>query len=240
MIPVPAWGKTYIAMRSAKRYNESDHWRILASEDDTFVTTNPSQGPPIILDAGDFFDLSSKQTFQIDANKPVMVGQFLASSFELTGSCSAGCAPQTTCDPFQGLCFASNPFCSGTGQSSCLAGHTCVSGQCEPIGDPAFILAPPVEQFLSEYVFLVPNQYVNDYLGVVAPAGAQIILDGNQTLALQPIGPGAAWSTVVLPISDGTHTISSVNEVKFGIVVHGYDDDVSYGYTGGLGLATLD
>lgn len=221
MLPITAWGKTYVASRSNPRGNEPDYWRILASKDGTKVITNPPQGQTTTLNRGQWVELTSKQHFTIDATEPVMVGQFLASSFEVGSS-------------------AFPTFCSGTGQSTCPGGHTCVTGSCEPIGDPAFILAAPVQQYRKEYTFLVPNQYLQDFANVIAPTGVDVLLDdtsiGNK---LKPVG-SSGWSVAQLPIADGVHTIRSADESGIGIIVYGYDDDVSYGYPGGMSLEKIN
>ncbi len=50
----------------------------------------------------------------------------------------------------------------------------------DPLGDPAFMLIPPVEQYASRYVFLTPIGYNNDYVDVAIPIGytGTILLDG--------------------------------------------------------------
>ncbi|MBM4387725.1 MAG: IgGFc-binding protein, partial [Deltaproteobacteria bacterium] len=45
-------------------------------------------------------------------------------------------------------------------------------------GDPAFILAVPIEQFRKDYVFLAPNKYAFDAVNVILPVGAKVMLDG--------------------------------------------------------------
>ena len=221
MLPISAWGKTYVASRSAPRGNEPDYWRILASKDGTKVITSPPQGQTQTLNRGQWIEIQSKQHFTIDATEPVMVAQILASSFEVSSSS-----------------FPS--FCSGSGQSSCPGGHTCVSGSCEPIGDPAMILAAPVQQFRKEYTFLAPNKYLEDFVNVIATTGVDVLLDGTSIASkLKPVG-ASGWSVAQLPIADGVHTIRSVDESGIGIIVYGYDDDVSYGYTGGMSLEKIN
>ena len=39
-----------------------------------------------------------------------------------------------------------------------------------PGGDPSMIVVPPVEQWRSSYLFLVPNKYAFDSLLIAAPA----------------------------------------------------------------------
>lgn len=239
MIPVSAWGKTYVASRSHNRGVEPDYWRILASEDNTTVITNPPQTPIPPLKKGQYYELKSTADFQIDATKPILVGQYLASSFEINGDCQTGCKNGSVCEPIQNMCFMPN-ICTNTAPGSCPAGHICaVANQsCEPIGDPAFILAAPVEQFRNEYLFLVPNKYYLDYLNVIAPVGATIILDNGTPISLTQIN--SQWAAARLPIADGVHTIQSTAGEKFGIVVYGFDDDVSYGYPGGMALEKLN
>lgn len=239
MIPISAWGKTYVASRSNSRGVEPDYWRILASEDNTTVITNPPQTPIPPLAKGQFYELKSKVDFQIDATKPILVGQFLASSFEINGDCQTGCKNGSVCEPAQNMCFMPH-VCTNTAPGSCPAGHICAveNQSCEPIGDPAFILAAPVEQFRDQYLFLVPNKYYLDYLNVIAPVGASIVLDNGAPISLTAIN--GQWSTARLPIADGVHTIQSTGGEKFGIVVYGFDDDVSYGYPGGMALEKLN
>ena len=106
------------------------------------------------------------------------------------------------------------------------------------IGDPAFILAVPFEQYRTDYVFLAPNKYELDYVTVTAPTGAEVTFDGEllDPADFEPIGTGQ-FSAARFLIDDGAHSISS-NE-KIGIIVYGYDQYVSYGYPGGLDLKDL-
>ncbi len=51
-------------------------------------------------------------------------------------------------------------------------------------GDPTFLLAVPVEQFRTEYVFLAPNKYMFDCVNLIVPTGARVFLDGADVSAL--------------------------------------------------------
>ena len=77
LFPVKTWGTRYLAARSVARGNEGDNWRILAAEDGTRVTTLPPVLSIPVLNKGEWFDFDSSQDFEIHANKPIMVGQFL-------------------------------------------------------------------------------------------------------------------------------------------------------------------
>lgn len=48
-----------------------------------------------------------------------------------------------------------------------------------PGGDPSLMIIPPLEQARSEYVFLTPDKYAFDYVTVVAPFGATVLLDDS-------------------------------------------------------------
>lgn len=48
-----------------------------------------------------------------------------------------------------------------------------------PGGDPSLIIVPPLEQFRSSYVFLTPDKYSFDFIRIVAPRAAVVVLDGR-------------------------------------------------------------
>ena len=106
------------------------------------------------------------------------------------------------------------------------------------IGDPAFMLAVPFEQYRSDYVFLTPDKYASSYVTVTARTGSAITLDGTvlATDSFKPVGTGE-FSATTVNLNPGNHTIRS--DDKFGIIVYGFDKYVSYGYPGGLDLNDL-
>lgn len=249
LFPVSTWGLTYVASRSEPRGIESDYWRIVAAEDGTTVTFAPSDVQNSrTLARGEWFEFASRRDFVVTADKPVLVGQVLASSAEIVSppaysdcELTGICAPNYICDvgpAFSWRCFP--PRCTTDGSNAgCPPGHVChcfSSGDCgcAPVGDPSLILLPPVEQFRNEYVFLSPNQYARDYINVVAPEAAAVTLDA------QPIAPGAwisvagGWKVARVEVSDGVHKVVSNQNV--GVIAYGYDKDVSYGYAAGLNL----
>jgi hypothetical protein len=46
-----------------------------------------------------------------------------------------------------------------------------------PGGDPSLLIEPPIEQFRPDYVFLTPDLYAFDFVSIVAPFGATVVLD---------------------------------------------------------------
>ena len=104
------------------------------------------------------------------------------------------------------------------------------------IGDPAFTLAVPIEQWRRDYIFLTPQAFGQDHINVMAPTGTEVLIDGLPIGAWETIGDGT-WSVVRRSVPDGTHTV--VSDTPFSIIAYGYDRHVSYAYPGGLNLEDL-
>lgn len=137
-----------------------------------------------------------------------------------------------------------------------------------PGGDPSILAVPPVDQFRRDYVFLTPNLYAFDFVTIVAPASAQILLDERPLTELECTvaaadgiarmmdDPPPDWLVYRCQLSfpdvigrpnvrvedgiqnDGYHTIRATEEV--GLVVSGFDSFVSYAYVGGADLESID
>lgn len=126
--------------------------------------------------------------------------------------------------------------CSATGDPNCP-------------GDPSMVLMVPVEQWLSDYVFLVDSSYTNDNAKLV-----RLKMNDNVTVeCLGPV-PGASWQeipgtqyvTAVVNINPGdgqcapgTNSAFSSKGTPFGIVVTGEAGGASYAYPGGLALREI-
>lgn len=119
--------------------------------------------------------------------------------------------------------------------------------ECNSEGDPAFALQVPSDQFRDRYVFLTPPTYTRDYVDIIAPVGANVVLDGEvQTLSTTTIG-GTNFTLSSFEIADGAHVLQS--SVPVGISVYGYGGptgspdgviNVSYAYPGGLNLNAIN
>ena len=130
-----------------------------------------------------------------------------------------------------------------TATAPVLVGQFLVSQQDDRIpsakGDPAFVLAVPVEQFRNNYTFLTPAGYAEDFVSIVRPVGVEVLLDGT------PLG-GDRFTTLAsgthewahIRLDPGAHTMIAPGEERFGIAAYGYDRAVSYGFPGGLDLLT--
>ena len=106
-------------------------------------------------------------------------------------------------------------------------------------GDPAMALSVPVDQFRTDYLFHAPTNYETNYVDIVAPTGAAVMLDGAAVAGWQPIGASGFSLARITPLGngpngDGNHRITG--DMGFGISVYGYGQDTSYWYPGGLDL----
>jgi hypothetical protein len=98
------------------------------------------------------------------------------------------------------------------------------------------VQAVPSEQFLEQYVVLVPDTWVNDFLVLTRRVGSTVEVDGV------PVDTGwvsvgssvdpSQWEVNRYPVSDGVHVLTG--NAAFGVIVVGYDSYDSYAYPGGL------
>ncbi len=107
-------------------------------------------------------------------------------------------------------------------------------------GDPFMMIIPPYEQFLNAYTVTTPaSGFVQSYVNVVAPGdGSGITLDG----ALIPVTEFEAvgesgYSAAAIAVEPGTHRLSAAR--PFGLAIYGFNNDDSYGYSGGLSLSQV-
>lgn len=102
------------------------------------------------------------------------------------------------------------------------------------LGDPAMTIIPPTHQFRSQYLFLVPEGYSSDTLTIIRPVGIDVYA-GDTPIDIDFVEAGTGGYEVgYFDLVDGVHEVTSIS--PFGILVSGYDDDVSYAYPGGLEL----
>jgi IgGFc binding protein len=102
-------------------------------------------------------------------------------------------------------------------------------------GDPSLGIVPPVEQYRTDYKFLAPMDYDEQYVDIVAVAGDVVTLDGTTVTGWTPFGSGRAAATV--PLTVGPHTVSC--NAKCSVEVYGWSQAVSYLFAGGLDLKPI-
>lgn len=105
----------------------------------------------------------------------------------------------------------------------------------EVTGDPAFLLAVPLERMREDYVVLTPENYTRDFLTIIRPAGEAITLDGSgvDSGIFVAVGSGE-FEVGTVEVSAGVHSLEAA--VPFAVNAYGYDQAVSYGYPGGLNV----
>jgi len=229
MIPLSAWGKVFVAARTRPRKlsgtPELDWWSLTGGAAGVKLSYSPTTpaGAPTQLNKGQSVTFSSTGSFVVQATGPVLLTQFMASATH-TGDID----PNRTC--------STDVECKGMGFEA-----ACNQGYCGPVGDPAMILIPPVEQFRSDYVFLVPDDYYLDYATFILPMDIQLTLDtakvGQKPTSIGTIN-GNEYGLLHLPLSDGKHRVSATK--PFGVLVYGVDSYVSYGYPAGLDLKRIN
>ena len=106
-------------------------------------------------------------------------------------------------------------------------------------GDPSMTLAVPVEQYRTDYRFLAPDTYEQNYVNVVAKSGATVLLDGNPVSGWAPVG-SSGYVAVGQALAGGTHRITTDGPDGFGIQVYGVGNYTSYMYPGGLDIKVID
>ena len=203
--PLGAWGKKYNAVKLKPRGKERDMWRILSRTNDTRIKTTPNVFPQkeMILNEGQWIDILTTESFNIEASSPILVGQFMTGQN----------------DPLDPEKMTQTPDWAG-------------------IGDPAYLIGVPVEQYRSSYRFLAPSKYEKDYITVVAPLSASVVLDGkklDESLFFK-FGDGKYKACYVL-VEDGPHSIEA--SAPIGLFSYGVDNYVSYGHPADLDVKEL-
>jgi hypothetical protein len=215
IVPLTTWGKNIMAsrvpVRSSGGMAEATFWRVIASEDAT--TVNITTNPGVTL------------RFPSGVLPPVTVNRGSMVEFEMVGSAA---------DPGDGLIQADKPVLV----MQYIEGQECTNLDAGGGGDPAMIVMVPVEQYLSEYIFLTPNTYEVNYVIITRPLGAVITLDGAPVADAQFLSVAGAWEVARVAVSDGVHHI--MGSGPFGIISVGYSPYVSYGYPGGMSLEIIN
>ncbi len=232
LFPISQWGTTYLATKLQPRGAEKDVWRVVASQDNTVMSTDPPQSVLPKLNAGEWFEFESGGDFVLVANKPVMLGQFMASA-------NAPDPANDTCSAkFSGSKVCEHHFTSLGDPIMCMKNADCPNIK-QPddakTGDPAFIMTVGADRYLTKYVFLVPDKYKQSFVNIMGPKSASVLIDG------QPVPPSSysifgsgQWKAARIAIGPGQHVLDSSEAV--GVIVYGYDQYVSYGFPGGTAL----
>jgi hypothetical protein len=119
-------------------------------------------------------------------------------------------------------------------------------------GDPEWVNVPPLDQFISNYVFLTDPTFGNTNLVFVRPTAN----GGGKDVTLDCVGTVTGWQKVgssdyemarvdlmfrgqpVGECANGAHRAWS--DAPFGLTVWGFDNWASYGYVAGMAAKPLN
>jgi hypothetical protein len=108
-------------------------------------------------------------------------------------------------------------------------------------GDPSMAIAVPVAQFRSDYIFAVSRTYDYNFVNVVAPQGATVLLDGEALPSSEFVAIGSSSYAIARhPLPDDREVFRIESAKPFGIDVYGYGQFTSYMYPGGLDLKRIN
>ncbi|MCA9708108.1 MAG: IgGFc-binding protein [Myxococcales bacterium] len=224
VIPLAAWGTSYVAARHPHRQPmlhpapELVYWRVIAGVDNVTIAVEPPgivPGDQIALAAaGDWVELSSAQSFTLVAppDEPFMLVQYMA------------------------------------GGSTVFNATSCTPGPA--VGDPNMMQMVPTEQWLTSLPFLTDDSYAMDFVILAREVGTQVEVDclGAVDASHFTAIPGTSYEVGIVELDidgmggeggcvDGQQFVTSSQPV--GVMVGGYDCAASYGYPGGLSLDAL-
>ncbi|MCK9460529.1 MAG: IgGFc-binding protein [Proteobacteria bacterium] len=102
-------------------------------------------------------------------------------------------------------------------------------------GDPAMGSGVPVFQARSVYTFLTPDTYTYNFVNIIAPADAEVTLDGSPVGGWAGIG-STGYRVARVPLTAGSHLAEAEGDVGFGITAYGYAPYTSYLFPGGMNI----
>ena len=164
------------------------------------------------LNAGEWCEFGTRSDFHVRANGPIAVTQTITSALTAGGSMLTGPLPNS--------------------------------------GDPAMSAIPPVAQYRSQYSFLMADTYELSYAVLIHQAGGIMQIDGVGVNAGEMGNPNrgmyllegptqvgeSGWFRSVVRMPSGPHQVVDMLNESFGLMVHAYDDNVSYAYPGGMNM----
>ncbi len=233
LYPLETWGLSFIAAPHKLRNpdagdssSEGTYWKIVARDDGTTINSSASIHPADTLPpssegvprCGDsqFSDDPESGVFEMDSGEYCEFGT--REILEITSNRPISIA---------GL----------------MSGQNTVFNQVDwgdRAGDPSMFMVPPEEQFRSDYTFLVPPTYHDNFITVIVQANMNLIHNGETIVPSDHDYhelEDSSMSMAHIEVEPGPHTIESPAAMPFGLIVYGFDNYVSYSYTGGLDLA---
>jgi len=110
-----------------------------------------------------------------------------------------------------------------------------------PKGDPSFTIFPPVEQARTEYVFLSPAEWKENWVVVGTEKGNDITLDtaslGGCSVHSAGSIDGKEYEARRCPLTPGVHRMSG--KLPFQIMAYGYSNADAYAFAGGANIKKI-
>jgi hypothetical protein len=107
-------------------------------------------------------------------------------------------------------------------------------------GDPSMGVAVPRAQYRDNYIFSVSRTYDFNFVNVVAPREATVLLDGEALPESEFVDIGTTGFRVARHMLPAEREVFRMRATQpFGIVVYGYGVFTSYMYPGGLDLKKI-
>jgi len=111
----------------------------------------------------------------------------------------------------------------------------------QPKGDPSFTIFPAIEQARTEYVFLSPAAWKENWVVIGAESSTQVSIDGSPTTGctVKPVGTldGKDYEARRCKLSAGAHVLSGSS--PFQIMAYGYSDADAYSFPGGANIKKI-
>jgi IgGFc binding protein len=111
----------------------------------------------------------------------------------------------------------------------------------QPKGDPSFTIFPPIEQARTEYVFLSPSAWKENWVIIGTEHGTDVTIDGAppSSCTIHSAGTleGKDYEARRCPLQAGAHQLSGSG--PFQIMAYGYDDADAYSFAGGADIKKI-
>jgi hypothetical protein len=210
--PTTVWGTQYAGVKFLPvGVDKPDIWRLIGNADGTVVELTGDYADTLMLDEGEFVDVSTPEIFWMDGNKPFGVVHFMTA-----GSLNPPAQPLVPYDCGMGLQSPGDPAMGWVyPKGNWLHRYVLRTGSEDWCHDHATIIAP-------------------------TGAWDDITLDGNPLPAMTDIGGGSGHGYAWVPLPNQTHSLVAPPTVGVQVEVYGYVGHGSYYYPGGMGLQDIN
>ena len=243
--PVSQWGRIHVAPKTLGQGGLADGLIIMAAHDDTLVQFSPPIQADFQMESGERAVIDLRQDVVVSASRPIQLLQLTAGAEALADpplgtECvlDVQCAQGYTCEDYA----CSLPACEGALDTSCPDGHRCECEKtdcyCDPVGDAAWWVVPPVAQYESQVNFIAPPTFPTHHVAILlGPTTQSVALDGDPVSLPGSTLGGSGHRAVTVEVKSGPHTVEGDGPI--GVIVYGFGRDSGYGHAGGQALRDL-